>query len=529
MVTRLMARPSKPDYFSLPIIFISSLVLFLATSVWCARALAAVNIAVDSGGTFTLQASGPVTVNTLGGGAVTSAAAEINPGAVTVNSLANSFTYDILPVINAGDTGVNEIAITAPAGFTLNGVTTLSAGGIPLTPDCALDTADDFCAAIVGQVLTITLQAPVTINGTNIQVTFTSDAPAVAGSGSFSATVYDTTTIAVLPQAVTAGDADGNGINSNSLTVNVALVGPAPGLSTVIANPTIVIADGVSTSTITTTILDGSGNPLSARSITLSSSRGAATDTINPLVLPITNLTGTTTGTISSLTPGAATITATDTTGAPIVLPMTATVYFTQGLVLDVSKTANKNEAGIGDLVTYNVELKNLTAQPVTNVKLNDIIPPNFKYLKNSGMLNTITPLEPTGSRPIVFDIGTIPAFTVAGDTNSNGTADPGEAGYMSLSYQLIIGSGATPGDYTNTAFATDVCDQCLISNQSQAEVQVTLDPLFDLGTIIGKVFRDTNQNGWQDSGEEGVGGWGPRSFGGKGRKTPVRFCLGPK
>ncbi|NNG45733.1 MAG: OmpA family protein, partial [Deltaproteobacteria bacterium] len=37
--------------------------------------------------------------------------------------------------------------------------------------------------------------------------------------------------------------------------------------------------------------------------------------------------------------------------------------------------------------------------------------------------------------------------------------------------------------------------------------VTVTLDPLFDLGTIFGKVFEDKDEDGWQDPGEPGIGG----------------------
>jgi hypothetical protein len=54
---------------------------------------------------------------------------------------------------------------------------------------------------------------------------------------------------------------------------------------------------------------------------------------------------------------------------------------------------------------------------------------------------------------------------------------------------------------------AKDVCDQCLISNSDDARVTVTLDPLFDLGTIIGKAFEDKNGDGVQDEGEPGIAG----------------------
>ena len=42
--------------------------------------------------------------------------------------------------------------------------------------------------------------------------------------------------------------------------------------------------------------------------------------------------------------------------------------------------------------------------------------------------------------------------------------------------------------NYQNVAYAkNDIGDR--ISNQSSESVKVVLDPLFDLGTIIGKVF----------------------------------------
>jgi len=34
---------------------------------------------------------------------------------------------------------------------------------------------------------------------------------------------------------------------------------------------------------------------------------------------------------------------------------------------------------------------------------------------------------------------------------------------------------------------------------------QLTLDPLFDLGNFIGKVFWDKNENGYQDEGENPI------------------------
>jgi uncharacterized repeat protein (TIGR01451 family) len=296
----------------------------------------------------------------------------------------------------------------------------------------------------------------------------------------------------------------GNGVSTEDdqdiviVTVTLAV---DPGRSSVTASPSVVTADGVTTSTITITLLDGAGNPVSGKTVTIATDRGGI-DVITQPAAP-TDANGQTTATVSSTVTGPSTVTATNVTDT-IVLTQQPVVFFTQGQVLDLTKTANKEEVVIGDVVTYRVEIRNTTASDVVQVNLVDIIPPHFKYLKDSARLNNSKIPDPGGSRKIVFKLGTVPALV---DGNGNGRADPGEQGYMKLNYQLIVGSGAAPGEYKNIAVAKDVCDSCIISNQVEDSVTVTFDPTFDLGTIIGKVFDDKNRDGWQDQGEEGVAG----------------------
>lgn len=296
------------------------------------------------------------------------------------------------------------------------------------------------------------------------------------------------------------GTLNGNSLDLSRSTVNLNRTGTAdPNRSTVTADPIIITADGVSRSTLTTILRDINNYLISGKSVVYFSDRLAGDIFDQPSGLSDAN--GTATGYIRSAVPGKATITATETTDN-VVITMKPVVYFTQGQVLEITKTANKKEAVVGDVVTYLIEIKNRTDKDVIMVKIDDMIPPNFKYLKGSARLNGQKLPDPAGNRTLTFDVGTVPALS---DKNGNGKADKGEAGYFTLSYQLIIGSGATPRDYINTAFAKDVCDQCYISNTDDAKVTVTLDPIFDLGTIIGKVFDDKNGNGFQDKDEQGV------------------------
>ncbi|MCT7377592.1 hypothetical protein [Chelativorans salis] len=43
------------------------------------------------------------------------------------------------------------------------------------------------------------------------------------------------------------------------------------------------------------------------------------------------------------------------------------------------------------------------------------------------------------------------------------------------------------------------------VSNVATAEVEVVIEPIFDCGDVIGKVFDDINRNGYQDEGEPGL------------------------
>ncbi len=150
-----------------------------------------------------------------------------------------------------------------------------------------------------------------------------------------------------------------------------------------------------------------------------------------------------------------------------------------------VTKDANKAEARIGEVVTYTVTIENLSDQnTVLETRLNDIIPPGFKYM--SGRVHFVdgTPIEASGARPVVFKVGAFTARQI-----------------KAMKYQLVIGAGVAPGDYENTAFMK-YDNGSLISNRAHQTVKVVMDPLFDAGTVFGKVFWDLNENGRQDAPE---------------------------
>jgi MSHA biogenesis protein MshQ len=123
--------------------------------------------------------------------------------------------------------------------------------------------------------------------------------------------------------------------------------------------------------------------------------------------------------------------------------------------LLKVTKDANKKEVVVGDVVTYTITIQNETASDVTNVYLEDKIPAGFKYISGKAILDNIAISDPTGNRPLTFNIGTVSA-------NSTRT----------LKYQLVVGSGVTFGNYENSAWAK-YSDGTVISNKATETVKV--------------------------------------------------------
>ena len=271
--------------------------------------------------------------------------------------------------------------------------------------------------------------------------------------------------------------------------------------STVTVNPPVVAANGFDFSTITITLRDNNNAPVAGRVVSVASSRGAQdilTQPLNP-----TDVNGVTTGEIRSTLAGISTVSATD-VGQNVLLNDQPQVAFTSAEVLQLTKTVHPERATIGDVVTYTVVIRNMVGATVSNVSIVDQAAPVLAYIPSTARLDGVAIADPLPGPPMTFAVGDVQALV---DTNGNGIADPGESGYHSLSYTMVVGAGARVGTYTNLAVAIDVCDTCTISQPVSVDLQVVADPMFDLGTIIGKVFNDLDGDGWQDRGELGISG----------------------
>lgn len=145
-----------------------------------------------------------------------------------------------------------------------------------------------------------------------------------------------------------------------------ALVGD-PTLSTVVASPTNVLANGISNSTITVTVRNAGGIPLTGKSVTLGASPGIAT--LSPPGAQITGSNGVVTFTASSTTVGVEVFTATNDTDS-VVITQTASVDFSPTVADPLISTVVASPPGVyadgSSTSTLTVTLKNSTGVPLS-------------------------------------------------------------------------------------------------------------------------------------------------------------------
>ncbi|MGH1378930.1 MAG: beta strand repeat-containing protein [Alphaproteobacteria bacterium] len=153
-----------------------------------------------------------------------------------------------------------------------------------------------------------------------------------------------------------------------------------------------------------------------------------------------------------------------------------------------ISKTTPTVTTSVGKIVPYTITVRNTSANNYASLDILDTIPAGFKYLENSGSTDG-TKLEPTVNGRFL--------------TWENQTINAQQSRIFKL--MLVVGSGVQTGEYTNRAQVISNPGSVTISNIATAVVRIIPDPVFDCSDIIGKVFDDTDRNGYQDEGEVGI------------------------
>ena len=159
---------------------------------------------------------------------------------------------------------------------------------------------------------------------------------------------------------------------------------------------------------------------------------------------------------------------------------------------LIVMKTSTKRNVSTGDLVPYEITVRNAESVQRAGVTIVDLLPSGFKYVVGSASVNGVPnePVATNSNRQLEWRNQTIPAET-------------------KVTYNLVlaVGAGVSEGTKVNTGFGLDGVTNEPISNRGSVTVRIVPSSVFDCSELIGKVYEDVNRNGYQDEGEPGVPG----------------------
>ncbi len=159
----------------------------------------------------------------------------------------------------------------------------------------------------------------------------------------------------------------------------------------------------------------------------------------------------------------------------------------------------SKRNVSPGDAVGVNAHFRNASGNSYQSVKMRINIPQGFDYAQKSVRVNGRQASYQKGS--ILVDVGSMA---------------PSEE--ITVSFVALVTSGVQIGkQYSLEAVLSgdavapdplggpDVLYPGQLSQKASVKLTTQNDPVFEQGTIIGKVFNDLNQNTVQDCGEEGV------------------------
>jgi len=156
---------------------------------------------------------------------------------------------------------------------------------------------------------------------------------------------------------------------------------------------------------------------------------------------------------------------------------------------ISILKTAELLQVQRGQAVPYVISVQNNLASAARNMTVVDRIPSGFSYIPGTATVQSVA-VEPLVSGRLV----SFAAINLAGSQT------------IEVRLSLRVLSTAEAGAHKNYGYVTDSAGTP-ITPESEAEVFVPADPIFECAEVIGKVFDDADQDGHQDPYETGLPG----------------------
>ncbi|WP_170265260.1 DUF11 domain-containing protein [Pseudochrobactrum saccharolyticum] len=152
-----------------------------------------------------------------------------------------------------------------------------------------------------------------------------------------------------------------------------------------------------------------------------------------------------------------------------------------------ITKQASLRQIRRGEKAPFTIKVMNKSNRLVSDLNVTDKIPAGFRYVEDSAEIDGVATVPVVNGLNIVFT-----NLSVAANSE------------IVLRLQMLALSSAASGRHSNHATVTDSSGNTL-APAATAEIEIMVEPVFECGEIIGKVFDDRNSNGYQDEGEPGL------------------------
>lgn len=155
---------------------------------------------------------------------------------------------------------------------------------------------------------------------------------------------------------------------------------------------------------------------------------------------------------------------------------------------ISIAKTTPMVNVNRGQLVPYNITVRNSYGIDLQNVNVVDRYPAGFHYIEGSARIDGEAMEPVSGDGELVWSNLTLAA-----------------EGEHTIRMLLGVGAGVSEGEFINRAQAVNSLNGGAMSGVATATVRLVPDPTFDCTDVIGKVYDDHNRNGLQDNDEPGI------------------------
>ena len=156
---------------------------------------------------------------------------------------------------------------------------------------------------------------------------------------------------------------------------------------------------------------------------------------------------------------------------------------------ISITKQAGLRQIKRGQKAPFTIKVTNHSSRNAGAVSVTDIIPSGFRFVEGSATVDGVAATPIINGQRVRFD-------NVALGPNAE----------VVIRVQMLALSSAGPGKHTNRAIVNGL-DGDPLAPEARADIEITVEPVFDCGDIVGKVFDDVNENGYQDDGEPGLPG----------------------